>query len=165
MKTANRASRARLRDDDAYTGDDAYAAMCNEAIYAAAYEEPSGRDAVPHRTVRLGPDGRIDFAEENALRREKEAYWARKGREFRNAKEQAWKDAEAARLALRKKVLHAGLQRCAQMGDGDQAIQQMHRDVRDTPDELMADLLAALSQPIARDLFPLLNQPPKEPTP
>lgn len=52
---------------------------------------------------------------------------------------------ENHRRALRKQVLAAALLRCQDMGDGNQARQQMHRDVRDTPDELLPDLLQALA--------------------
>ncbi len=46
---------------------------------------------------------------------------------------------------LRRQVLMAARRRCDDMQDGPEAREQMQRDVMDTPAELLADLLAALS--------------------
>lgn len=63
---------------------------------------------------------------------------------------------------LRRQVLMAAHRRCNDMQDGPEARAQMQRDVLDTPAELLADLLAALSTVrITRtDLFhPTTTQP------
>lgn len=46
---------------------------------------------------------------------------------------------------LRAQVLLAARRRCDDMQDGEQAREQMKRDVMETPAELLADLLVALS--------------------
>ncbi len=46
---------------------------------------------------------------------------------------------------LRREVLLAARDRCDAMQDGPAAREQMKRDVLDTPAELLADLLAALT--------------------
>jgi hypothetical protein len=46
---------------------------------------------------------------------------------------------------LRRQVLMAARRRCDDMQDGPEAREQMQRDVLDTPAELLADLLTALS--------------------
>ena len=65
---------------------------------------------------------------------------------------------------LRRQVLMAARRRCDDMQDGPEARAQMQRDVLDTPAELLADLLAALSTVrITRtDLFHPTNTTQKE---
>ncbi|MDP3229346.1 MAG: hypothetical protein Q8N13_15395 [Acidovorax sp.] len=62
---------------------------------------------------------------------------------------------------LRRQVLMAARRRCEDMQDGAEAREQMQSDVLDTPAELLADLLAALSTVrITRtDLFHPTTQP------
>ncbi len=82
-------------------------------------------------------------------RAEQRHYWERdRLNTMADTQNKAWR-AEQVRIAqLRAQVLAAALARCQDMGDGNQARQQMHRDVRDTPDELLADLLLALADEI-----------------
>ena len=62
---------------------------------------------------------------------------------------------------LQAQVLLAARRRCDDMGDSQAAREQMKRDVLETPAELLADLLAALSTVrITRaDLFHPTTQP------
>lgn len=48
------------------------------------------------------------------------------------------------RLQLREQVLAQALRVSQAMGEGPQARQQWHRDVRDTPEELLQELLQVL---------------------